>query len=218
MESHAPPRREGLPSAAPANKQSDAAQRGQLSPPGVGEPHVLWLTGRPGSGKTTLARAIHAQLTQLGRRAYVLDGDELRGGLCSDLDFSDAGRLENIRRASEVAKVLVDAGVTVIASFVSPLKIHRDLARSKFKNNNFFEIYCSASLEVCERRDPKGHYAAARRGEIKNFTGVDGVYEEPRAPELIVDTEETTIKCGVQSVLSLVNFCDLTTKRLNKPP
>lgn len=93
----------------PANIQSDVAQRGQLSPPGAGEPRVLWLTARPGSGKTTLARAIHAQLTQLGRKAYVLDGDELRGVLCSDLDFSDADRLENIRRASEVARVLVDA-------------------------------------------------------------------------------------------------------------
>ena len=206
MESRAPPRREGLPSAPPANKQSDAAQRGQLSPPGAAEPFVLWLTGRPGSGKTTLACAIHAQLTQQGRRAYVLDGDELRGGLCSDLDFSDAGRLENIRRASEVAKVLVDAGVTVIASFVSPLKIHRDLARSKFKKNDFFEIYCSASLEVCERRDPKGHYEAARRGEIKNFTGVDGVYEEPRAADLIVDTEAVTIECAADQLTGFLTF------------
>jgi adenylylsulfate kinase len=134
------------------------------------------------------------------------------------LEFSDEGRLENIRRASEVAKVLVEAGVTVIASFLSPLKIHRDLARSKLKNKNFFEIYCSASLEVCERRDPKGHYVAARKGEIKNFTGVDAPYEKPQGPDLIVDTEETTIECGVQSVLSLVNVCNLTTKQLNKPP
>lgn len=204
MESHAPPRREEPPSAPPANKQSDAAHSGLLSSPATGEPRVLWLTGRPGSGKTTLARAIHARLTQLGRRAYVLDGDELRGGLCSDLDFSDAGRLENIRRASEVAKVLVDAGVTVIASFVSPLKIHRDLARSKFKNNNFFEIYCSASLEVCERRDPKGHYAAARRGEIKNFTGVDGVYEEPESPQLVVDTEILSIESACKYIINFL--------------
>lgn len=206
MKSSAPSRREEALGQSQATQQFDAATQVPADIAGREAPCVLWLTGRPSSGKTTLARAIHARLTQLGCKAYVLDGDELRAGLCSDLDFSDAGRLENIRRASEVAKVLVDAGVTVIASFVSPLKIHRDLARSKFKPNDFFEIYCSASLEVCERRDPKGHYAAARRGEIKNFTGVDASYEEPQGPDLVVEADVQTIECAADQLTGFSTF------------
>jgi adenylyl-sulfate kinase len=139
---------------------------------------AVWLTGLSGSGKSTLAKAANRQLFDLGYNTYVLDGDNLRGGLNSDLGFSPTCRTENIRRAAEVAALLVDSGVIVLAAFISPLASDRDLA-SKIVEGHFFEVYLSASLVACEMRDPKGLYRRARAGEIPNFTGVSAPYEPP---------------------------------------
>jgi bifunctional enzyme CysN/CysC len=152
------------------------------------KPFCLWLTGLSGAGKSTIANLLEKQLFLSGRHTYVLDGDNIRRGLNRDLGFSEADRIENIRRATEVARLFVDAGLVVIVAFISPYRAERDLARSRFEPDEFAEIYIDASLEECERRDPKGLYAKARRGELANFTGIDSAYEPPEAPEIRLDT------------------------------
>ena len=149
---------------------------------------VLWFTGLSGSGKSTLANAVNTALFSRGLATYVLDGDNVRHGLCKDLGFSDSDREENIRRIGEVAKLFVDAGVIVLTAFVSPFKADRANARNLFEIGDFIEIYCAADLEVCEDRDTKGLYAKARKGDIKEFTGISSPYEEPQNPEINVDT------------------------------
>jgi bifunctional enzyme CysN/CysC len=163
------------------DKESRALQKRQ-------KPLCLWLTGLPGAGKSTIANLLEKQLFASGRHTYVLDGDNIRQGLSRDLGFSEADRVENIRRAMEVARLFVDAGLVVIVSFISPYRAERDLARSRFEPGEFVEIYVDASLEECERRDPKGLYAKARRGELVNFTGIDSDYQPPEAPEIRLDT------------------------------
>ncbi len=160
------------------------ARSGQM----LQKPLCLWLTGLPGAGKSTIANLLEKQLFASGRHTYVLDGDNIRHGLSRDLGFSEADRVENIRRAMEVARLFVDAGLVVIVAFISPYRAERDLARSRFEPGEFVEIYVDASLEECERRDPKGLYAKARRGELLNFTGIDSDYEPPEAPEIRLDT------------------------------
>jgi len=152
------------------------------------KPFCLWLTGLPGAGKSTIANLLEKALFARGRHTYILDGDNIRQGLSRDLGFSEADRVENIRRAMEVARLFVDAGLVVIVSFISPYRTERDLARSRFGPDEFVEIYVDASLEECERRDPKGLYAKARRGELVNFTGIDSDYQPPEAPEIRLDT------------------------------
>ena len=163
------------------DKPRRAALKGQ-------RPACIWLTGLPGAGKTTIAVALEARLHALGRHTYLLDGDRLRTGLNRDLGFSAQDRNENIRRAAEVAHLMVDAGLIVICAFISPYREERRAARALFAPGEFVEVYLDTSQAVCEARDPKGHYARARRGEIAGFTGIDGSYEVPQAPELRIDT------------------------------
>lgn len=152
------------------------------------QPMCLWLTGLPAAGKSTIADALEKRLFAAGRHTYLLDGDDVRLGLNQDLGFSEADRIENIRRISEVARLLVDAGLIVIVSFISPYRAQRDRARSLFEPGEFLEIFVDAPLEECERRDPKGLYAKARRGELTNFTGIDSPYESPVSPEVHLQT------------------------------
>jgi bifunctional enzyme CysN/CysC len=152
------------------------------------QPMCLWLTGLPAAGKSTIAIALEKRLFAAGRHTYLLDGDDVRLGLNNDLGFSETDRIENIRRASEVARLLVDAGLIVIVSFISPYRAQRDRARSLFEPEEFLEIFVDAPLEECERRDPKGMYAKARRGELSNFTGIDSPYEFPVSPEVHLQT------------------------------
>jgi bifunctional enzyme CysN/CysC len=152
------------------------------------KPVCLWLTGLSGAGKSTIANLLEKQLFAAGKHTYILDGDNIRHGLSCDLGFTDTDRRENIRRATEVARLFVDAGLIVIVAFISPYSAERDVARSRFEPGEFVEIYVDAPLEDCERRDPKGLYAKARRGELPNFTGIDSGYEPPAAPEIHLDT------------------------------
>ncbi len=148
----------------------------------------MWLTGLSGSGKSTIANALETRLHEQGYHTFLLDGDNVRHGLNRDLGFTDADRVENIRRISEVAKLMSDAGLIVITSFISPFNSERQMARALMSEGEFFEIYVDAPLEVCEKRDEKGLYAKARAGKIKNFTGIDSAYEPPEKPEISVDS------------------------------
>jgi bifunctional enzyme CysN/CysC len=152
------------------------------------QPMCLWLTGLPAAGKSTIANALEKRLFAAGRHTYLLDGDDLRLGMNSDLGFCEADRIENIRRVAEVARLLVDAGLIVIVSLISPYRAQRDRARSLFEFREFLEIFVDTPLEECERRDPKGLYAKARRGELANFTGIDSPYEPPVSPEVHLQT------------------------------
>jgi bifunctional enzyme CysN/CysC len=151
-------------------------------------PCVVWLTGRPGAGKSTIANLVESELHACGNHTYLLDGDSVRHGLNRDLGFTDADRVENIRRVAEVSRLMVDAGLIVIVAFISPFRSGRRMARALFDEDEFVEVYVDAPLAVAEERDPKGLYEKARRGEIKNFTGLDSPYEPPEDPELRIDT------------------------------
>ena len=164
---------------------------------------VLWFTGLSGSGKSTLAHALEEKLYQKGCRTFVLDGDNVRHGLNSNLDFSEPGRTENIRRISEVSKLMLESGLIVMTAFISPFNKDRNEARKLISNDDFIEIYCKASLETCEARDVKGLYKRARAGKIKNYTGVDSPYEVPENPELTLDTDNDTLN---ESVSKIYNF------------
>jgi len=167
---------------------------------------VLWFTGLSGSGKSTLAHALEEKLFQKGCRTFVLDGDNVRYGLNSNLDFSEAGRTENIRRVSEVSKLMLESGLIVMTAFISPFNKDRDEVRKLLSNDDFIEIYCKASLETCEARDVKGLYKRARAGEIKNYTGIDSPYEEPKKPELIIDTDNQSLGESVSIILSYLEL------------
>jgi len=165
---------------------------------------VLWFTGLSGSGKSTLAHAVEEELYQLGLNTFVLDGDNVRHGLNKDLGFSDKDRKENIRRISEAAKLMLEAGVITLTAFISPFKEEREMARSLMPHGDFIEIHCYCPLEVCETRDVKGLYKRARNGEIKDFTGISSPYEAPVKPELRVDTHSLSIEDSTQQVISLL--------------
>ena len=156
------------------------------------KPCLLWFTGFSGSGKSTVANLVEKRLHSLGKRTYLLDGDNVRHGLNKDLGFTDADRVENIRRVAEVGKLMVDAGLIVMASFISPFRSERDLARELFDDGEFMEVFVDASIEACERRDPKGLYQRARDGKIPNFTGISSPYEPPASPEIHLHTEQMT--------------------------
>lgn len=165
---------------------------------------VLWFTGLPASGKSTLAHAVEEALHRRGCRSFVLDGDNVRHGLCQDLGFTLADRSENMRRVGELAKLFLEAGSIVLTAFISPLRLEREKVRALIPHGDFLEIYCAAPLDVCERRDPKGLYAKARRGEIRDFTGISSPYEIPLNPELVIDTEQKGLADCVESVTNLL--------------
>ena len=167
---------------------------------------VLWFTGLSGSGKSTLAHAVEKKLHKRGCRTFVLDGDNVRHGLSSNLGFSEEDRKENIRRIGEVAKLMTEAGIVALTAFISPFRADREMVRSLFARGEFIEVYCDASLEVCESRDPKGLYKKARLGEIKNYTGIDSPYEAPINPEVIVATGTDELELCVEQVLKTLVF------------
>ena len=172
---------------------------------------VLWFTGLSGAGKSTLAHAVEERLHEMGLHTYVMDGDNVRHGLCGDLGFSDIARRENIRRIAEVSKLFADAGMVVITAFISPFREDRAVARNLL-GADFHEIYCRCSLEVCESRDVKGLYKRARAGEIKDFTGISSPYEEPFSPELVVDTDQSSLDECVGQVLEALSLQQIIIK------
>jgi bifunctional enzyme CysN/CysC len=180
------------------NKEARARQKLQ-------KPICVWLTGLPAAGKSTIANLLEKRLFAMGRHTYVLDGDTVRQGLTRDLGFSEADRVENIRRVTEVACLLVDAGLFVIVSFISPYRSERDAARSRFEPGEFLEVFVDAPLDECVRRDPKGLYAKARRGELKNFTGIDSRYEPPETPEIRLETMARSAEECVDEILAALN-------------
>ncbi len=164
------------------------------------QPAVLWFTGLSGAGKSTVAGALENRLAELGYHTYLLDGDNVRHGLCSDLGFSEQDRRENIRRIGELAKLMADAGLIVLSAFISPHRAERQLVRDLLPEGEFIEVFVNASLDVCEGRDPKGLYRKARAGEIPNFTGIDSEYQIPENPEI-------DLPAGEKSVDELVDLC-----------
>ena len=163
---------------------------------------ILWFTGLSGSGKSTLAHVLEEKLFNEGFRTYVLDGDNVRHGMNSNLGFSDQDRKENIRRIGEVSKLMIEAGIIVMTAFISPFREERKMVRSLIPKGEFIEIYCKASLETCEKRDVKGLYKRARAGEIKNYTGIDSPYEVPEDSELIINTDNDTLNDSVTKIIS----------------
>ena len=162
---------------------------------------IIWFTGLSGSGKSTLAHAVEEILHQQGCRTFVLDGDNVRHGLCGDLGFSAQDRQENIRRIGEVAKLFMEAGIIVLTAFISPYRADRERVRGMVEHGEFIEIYCDASIEVCEARDVKGMYKKARAGQIVEFTGISSPYEAPENPELILNTGRLELEACVQQVI-----------------
>ncbi|MEK9627520.1 MAG: adenylyl-sulfate kinase [Nitrospinota bacterium] len=161
---------------------------------------LLWFTGLSGSGKSTLAHAVEERLHQLGYKTLVLDGDNVRHGLCKDLGFSDEDRNENLRRIGEVSKLFIETGIITLAAYISPFKDARKKLREMFAPEDFFEIYCNCPLEICESRDVKGMYKRARAGEILNFTGISAPYEEPENPEILINTGSQTLEESIEIV------------------
>ena len=170
---------------------------------------VIWFTGLSGAGKSTLAHSLEEKLFQRGCSTFVLDGDNVRHGLNSNLDFSEADRAENIRRISEVSILMLESGLIVMTAFISPFSKDRNNARKLITSDDFIEIYCKASLEKCESRDVKGLYKRARAGEIKNYTGIDSPYEVPDNPDLIVDTENQSLEDSVLAILSYLELNEI---------
>jgi bifunctional enzyme CysN/CysC len=166
------------------------------------KPAVLWFTGLSGAGKSTIANVVDKKLHAMGRHAYLLDGDNVRHGLCRDLGFTEADRIENIRRVAETAKLMVDAGLVVLTAFISPFRAERAMARALFAEGEFIEIHVDTPLAEAERRDVKGLYAKARRGELINFTGIDSPYEAPEAPELRIDTLGSSVEAAADRVIA----------------
>ncbi len=164
------------------------------------KPVVLWFTGLSGAGKSTVAGALENVLADMGFHTYLLDGDNVRHGLCKDLGFSEQNRKENIRRVGELCKLMADAGLIVLSAFISPYREERQMVRELLPEGEFLEVFVNASMEVCEQRDPKGLYKKARAGEIKNFTGIDSNYESPLQPEI-------NLPAGDKEVNDLVEIC-----------
>jgi adenylylsulfate kinase len=164
-------------------------------------PALIWFTGLSGSGKSTLAVQLEAQLHDLGYKTYLLDGDNIRFGLNKDLNFTDEGRIENIRRIGEVSKLFLDAGIVVLSAFISPFISDREQVKEIVGAKNYLEVFVDAPLEVCEQRDVKGLYKKARAGEVKNFTGIDSPYEKPKTPDLHIPTHQLSIEQSMELIL-----------------
>ena len=162
---------------------------------------ILWFTGLSGAGKSTLAHAVEEKLHRMGCRTFVFDGDNVRHGLNSNLGFSIEDRKENIRRIGEMCKLFIEAGVIAISAFISPFQKDRDMVRQIIKDGDFIEIYCDCDIEICEKRDVKGAYAKARKGEIADFTGISSPYEKPETPELIINAGNTSLEESVKKVI-----------------
>lgn len=160
----------------------------------------VWFTGLSGSGKSTLANALDAELTRQGVHTMLLDGDNVRHGLCKDLGMTEMDRNENIRRVAELAKLMTDAGLVVITAFISPFSKDRQAARALFHDDQFFEVFVDTSLETCEQRDPKGLYKKVRMGLIKEFTGIDSPYEPPESPEWIIETDNDSVEVSTEKL------------------
>ena len=165
---------------------------------------VLWFTGLSASGKSTLAHAVEERLYKLGCRAFVFDGDNVRHGLCGDLGFSARDREENIRRIGEMAKLFVEAGVIALTAFISPFAKDRGRVRELLEDGEFIEIYCQCPIEVCEKRDPKGLYFRAKKGEIPEFTGISSPYEAPENPEIVIHTGEDSVEGCVEQIIAFL--------------
>lgn len=165
---------------------------------------MIWFTGLSGSGKSTIANALQSELFKRGIQVYVLDGDNLRHGINANLSFSMEDRKENIRRTAEVGKLFVDAGLVVLAALISPVEEERQRARSRFAEDEFLEVYVSCTLQECEKRDPKGLYKKARKGEIPQFTGIHQPYEEPKNPDICIDTTDRTVEQSMQIILPII--------------
>ncbi|MBU6950610.1 adenylyl-sulfate kinase [Hahella sp. HN01] len=166
------------------------------------KPCLIWFTGLSGSGKSTLSNALDIELHKRRYHTYVLDGDNVRHGLNKDLSFSDSDRIENIRRVAEASKLLVDAGIIVMTAFISPFKADRDMVRTLFADGEFTEVFVNTPLHICEQRDPKGLYQKARKGDIKNFTGIDSPYEPPEHPNIVVDTSKESTEESIAKIIS----------------
>ncbi|HSJ91227.1 MAG TPA: adenylyl-sulfate kinase, partial [Ilumatobacter sp.] len=179
--------------------QVDKAARSAMN---LHRPGVVWFTGLSGSGKSTIANIVESKLHTMGVRTYLLDGDNVRHGLNRDLGFTDVDRVENIRRIAEVSRLMVDAGLVVLVSFISPFRAERALARSRVEEGEFVEVFVDTPLAVAESRDPKGLYAKARAGELANFTGIDSPYESPESPEVRIDTTDTTPEDAADRVVA----------------
>jgi adenylylsulfate kinase len=165
---------------------------------------VVWLTGLSGSGKSTIAKELEKRLFSMGKIAYILDGDNIRSGLCSDLGFSIEDRSENMRRIGETAALFAHAGIIAITAFISPFLKERETARSLLQEGRFFEVFLDTPLKTCEERDPKGLYKKARSGEIPSFTGIDSPYEKPVDPELTIKTENENVSSAVEAIINLL--------------
>ncbi len=165
---------------------------------------LVWFTGLPSSGKSTIAHGVEEVLFSNGCRTYVFDGDNVRHGLCSDLGFSKEDRKENLRRIAEMSRLFIDAGIIVLAAFVSPFREDREMIKNIVGRGDFIEIYCKCPVDVCELRDPKNHYKKAKMGEIKEFTGVSSPYEEPLNPELILNTADVSVETNIKNVINLL--------------
>jgi adenylylsulfate kinase len=186
----------------PVDQETRSGQKGQ-------RPLVIWFTGLSASGKSTIAGALEQILTHQGYHTYLLDGDNVRHGLCRDLGFSDQDRAENIRRVGEVAKLMADAGLIALAAFISPFRADRQIVRDILPEGQFVEVFVDAPLNVCQERDPKGLYAKALRGEIKQFTGIDSPYEPPQTPELRIDAGRLSVAEAVNRLLAYLHQIDV---------
>ncbi|MHA7925069.1 MAG: adenylyl-sulfate kinase [Marinobacter sp.] len=173
------------------------------------KPCLLWFTGLSGSGKSTIANALDVALHERGYHTFLLDGDNVRHGLCQDLGFSNEDRIENIRRVGEVCKLFADAGLIVMSAFISPFASDRRMVRELFPAGEFIEVFMDAPLETCELRDPKGLYQKARAGEIKHFTGIDSPYESPEHPEICLNTSQKTVDECIEAVIGFLKEREL---------
>ncbi|PVZ70237.1 adenylyl-sulfate kinase [Pelagibaculum spongiae] len=182
----------------PVDKAHRAAMKKQ-------RPCLLWFTGLSGSGKSTIAGAVEHKLAELYHHTYLMDGDNVRYGLCGDLGFGDADRNENIRRVGEVANLMVDAGLIVLTAFISPFRDNRAAVRRMLQQHEFIEVFIDTSIEECEKRDPKGLYKKARAGEIKNFTGIDSPYEAPQIPEITILNSNISIEDAADQVIDYLD-------------
>src|SRR5690606_9521347 len=167
-------------------------------------PRLSWFTGLSGSGKSTLAVQLEAALHAEGFKTYLLDADNIRSGLNKDLTFTDDARVENIRRISEVCKLFLDAGVVLLSAFISPFQADRDQVKSIVGADNYIEVFVDAPLEVCEQRDVKGLYKKARAGEVKNFTGITSPYERPSNPDIVIETDKTSVEASLEVLMDAI--------------